>query len=88
MSAWMNRKVAHTLRGLLEKAEHHREAIREFGIAGYWPMVEQHRAKLRAVNEQIRQCCLEDDSTLPEAILDAGEAALRPSLRPAPHRFP
>ena len=53
---------------LLREAERHRNSIREFGMAGYVTMVEQHRTKLREVQEQVRRHCEEHGLELPREI--------------------
>ena len=44
---------------LRREAARHRDAIREFSLAGYVTMVEQHRAKLQELQERIRAHCTE-----------------------------
>ena len=50
---------------LRREARRHRDALREFGLAGYVTMVEQHRAKLEQVLAQIRCLCEEHGLELP-----------------------
>jgi hypothetical protein len=53
---------------LLREAGRHRDAIREFGLAGYVTMVEQHQAKLHEVYDRIRRHCEEQGLDLPPEI--------------------
>lgn len=46
----------------------HRDAVREFSLAGYVTMVEQHEAKLRQVYDRIREHCSEHDLELPPGV--------------------
>ena len=61
----MSAELEHRLAELLREARRHREALREFGLAGYVTMVEQHRAKLDGVLAQIHCLCEEHDLELP-----------------------
>ena len=56
------------LAGLRREVARHREAIREFSLAGYVTMVEQHRAKLRELQERIRTHCTEHGLELPPEV--------------------
>ena len=53
---------------LLREAERQRSAIREYGLAGYVTKVEQHKARLEAVYEQIRTHCREHGLALPKEV--------------------
>ena len=53
---------------LLREAGRHRDAIREFGLAGYVTKVEQHQAKLREVYDRIRRHCEEQGLELPPMV--------------------
>lgn len=46
----------------------HRDAVREFSLAGYVTMVEQHKAKLSQVYDRIREHCGEHDLELPPGV--------------------
>ena len=59
---------AQRLADLLRDAERHRDAIREFGLAGYVSMVEQHRARLRDVYDRIRRHCQKHGLPLPPEV--------------------
>jgi hypothetical protein len=53
---------------LLHEVERQRSAIREYGLAGYVTKVEQHKARLRGVYEQIRAHCSEHGLELPAEV--------------------
>ena len=53
---------------LRRNAGRHRDAIREFSLAGYVTMVEQHRAKLKDLQERIRVHCKEHGLELPPEV--------------------
>ena len=53
---------------LLREAGRRRDAIREFGLAGYVTMVDQHRAKLDEVHDRIRRLCEEQGLELPPEV--------------------
>jgi hypothetical protein len=53
---------------LLREVDRHRDAIREFGLAGYVTMVEKHRKDLGAVLTEIRAHCREHSLPLPEGV--------------------
>ena len=61
---------ADRLDALLRDARRHRDAIREYGLAGYVTMVEQHRARLLAVQERIRRHCEEHGLELPSEVVN------------------
>ena len=46
----------------------HRDAIREFGLAGYVTKVEQHNAKLHLIYGHIREHCAEHGLELPPEV--------------------
>jgi hypothetical protein len=53
---------------LVREVGRHRDAVREFGLAGYVTKVEQHKARLRRVYEQIRAHCSEHGLELPAEV--------------------
>lgn len=53
---------------LLREAERQRSAIREYGLAGYVTKVEQHKARLEEVYEEIRAHCREHGLALPKEV--------------------
>ena len=53
---------------LLREAQRQRDAMREFGLAGYATMVEKHRERLDAVLGKIREHCREHGLPLPEGV--------------------
>ena len=54
---------------LVLKAQSHRDAIREYGLAGYITMVEKHRSMLAGVHAQIRDHCERHALPLPREVL-------------------
>jgi transposase len=60
----------HRLADLLRDVGRHRDAIREFGLAGYVTMVEQHQARLRQLYDRIRRHCEEHDLELPPEVAE------------------
>ena len=61
---------ADRLDALLRDARRHRDAIREYGLAGYVTMVEQHRARLLAGPERIRRHCEQHGLELPSEVVN------------------
>ena len=56
------------LTALLHEVDRQRDAIREFGLAGYVTKVEQHNAKLHLIYGQIREHCAEHGLELPAEV--------------------
>ena len=58
------------LADLLRDVGRHRDAIREFGLAGYVTMVEQHQTRLRQLCDRIRRHCQEHGLEVPAEIAE------------------
>jgi len=56
------------LADLLSEVGRHRDAIREFGLAGYVTKVEHHKAQLQRTYDQIRRHCERHGLALPPEV--------------------
>jgi hypothetical protein len=53
---------------LVREVGRHRDAVREFGLAGYVTKVEQHKSRLEKLYEQIRAHCEQHGLALPPEV--------------------
>jgi hypothetical protein len=53
---------------LVREVGRRRDAIREFGLAGYASLVDEHRVKLGQVYDLVRRHCAEHGLELPRGI--------------------